>query len=76
MFKISRDAGILVVFSLVCTFGVSNIVPYIPIFGREVGMPVAMIGNLVLLYYLLQSVTRIPLGKLSDLIGHHKPVLL
>lgn len=76
MFKINRDAGILVVFSLICTFGVSNIVPYIPIFGREIGMPVALIGNLVLLYYLLQSVTRIPLGKLSDLIGHHKPILL
>lgn len=76
MFKISKDARILIVFSLVCTFGVSNIVPYIPIFGREIGMPVALIGNLVLLYYLLQAVTRIPLGKLSDLIGHHKPVLL
>lgn len=76
MFKINRDAGVLVVFSLVCTFGVSNIVPYIPIFGQEIGMPVALIGNLVLLYYLLQSVTRIPLGRISDLIGHHKPVLL
>lgn len=39
-------------------------------------MPVALIGNLVVLYYLLQVVTRIPLGKISDLIGHHKPVLL
>jgi len=76
VFHIERDAKILVVFSLFCTFGVSNIVPYIPIFGREIGMPVALIGNLVLLYYLLQAVTRIPLGRLSDLIGHHRPVLL
>ncbi len=76
MFHIERDAKILVVFSLFCTFGVSNIIPYIPIFGREIGMPVALIGNLVLLYYLLQAVTRIPLGRLSDLIGHHRPVLL
>jgi len=73
---LERDAKILIVFSLVCTFGVSNIIPYIPIFGREIGMPVALIGNLVLLYYLLQAMTRIPLGRLSDLIGHHKPVLL
>lgn len=76
MFRIKKDAKILIVFTLFCTFGVSNIVPYIPIFGREIGMPVALIGNLVLLYYLLQAVTRIPLGRLSDLIGHHKPVLL
>ncbi|MBS3736138.1 MAG: MFS transporter [Candidatus Bipolaricaulota bacterium] len=76
MFRIKKDAKILIVFSLVCTFGVSNIIPYIPIFGREIGMPVALIGNLVLLYYLLQAVTRIPLGRLSDLIGHHKPILL
>lgn len=76
MFRINKDAKILIVFSLVCTFGVSNIVPYIPIFGREIGMPVALIGNLVLLYYLLQAVTRIPLGRLSDLIGHHRPILL
>ncbi len=73
---LEKDAKILIVFSLVCTFGVSNIIPYVPIFGREIGMPVALIGNLVLLYYLLQAVTRIPLGRLSDLIGHHKPVLL
>lgn len=39
-------------------------------------MPVVLIGNLILIYYLLQSVTRIPLGRLSDLIGHHKPVML
>ena len=76
MFRIEKDAKILIVFSLFCTFGVSNIVPYIPIFGREIGMPVALIGNLVVLYYLLQAATRIPLGRLSDLIGHHRPVLL
>lgn len=76
MFRIKKNAKILIVFSFVCTFGVSNIIPYVPIFGREVGMPVVLIGNLVLIYYLLQSVTRIPLGRLSDLIGHHKPIIL
>lgn len=35
MSKISKEARILIVFSLVCTFGVSNIVPYIPFLGEK-----------------------------------------
>lgn len=76
MLEINKDVKILTVFSALCTFGVGSIIPYIPIFGQEIGMPVVLIGNMVLLYYLLQALTRIPLGKLSDLVGHHKPVLL
>ena len=76
MLEINKDVKILTVFSALCTFGVGSIIPYIPIFGQEIGMPVVLIGNMVLLYYLLQAMTRIPLGKLSDLVGHHKPVFL
>ncbi len=76
MFDLDRGAKTLIGFSLLSTFGVSAVFPYIPIFGKEIGMPVFLIGNLVLLYYLLQTVTRIPLGKFSDIVGHHAPILI
>ena len=74
--KFKKEVWLLIAFSTLCTFGVSSVFPYIPIHGQEIGIPVTIIGQLVVLYYLLQSATRIPLGKLSDTIGHHKPVLL
>lgn len=73
--QIDTGIWILIVFSVLTTFGVSVVFPYIPIHGQEIGIPVTIIGYLVVLYYLLQAVTRIPLGKMSDIIGHHKPVL-
>lgn len=76
MLDIQKEAKILIIFSLFCSFGVSVVFPYIPIFGKEIGMPVILIGNLVVLYYLLQALTRIPLGKLSDLIGHDRPIFI
>ncbi len=76
MFSFKKEVWLLIAFSALCTFGVSSVFPYIPIHGKEIGIPVTIIGQLVVLYYLLQSVTRIPLGKLSDTIGHHKPVLI
>lgn len=76
MFDVERGAKILILFSLFCSFGVSTVFPYIPIFGKEIGMPVILIGNLVVLYYLLQAATRIPLGKISDLIGHYRPIFI
>lgn len=76
MFNIERGARTLIAFSLLSSFGVSAVFPYIPIFGKEIGMPVFLIGNLVLLYYLLQAVTRIPLGKISDIVGHHAPIMI
>lgn len=71
---IKQEAWILVVYAIACAFGVSMIFPYIPVHAKEIGIPVSIIGYLVVLYYLLQAVTRIPLGRLSDLVGHHRPV--
>lgn len=63
-------------YAVVTAFGISMVFPYIPVYGKEIGIPVSIIGYLVVLYYLLQAITRIPLGRLSDIIGHHRPVML
>lgn len=76
MLVLKKETTILILFSVLVTFGVSMIFPYVPVHGREIGIPVGIIGHLVVLYYLLQAVTRIPLGKLSDIIGYHHPVLV
>jgi len=73
---IPKEAWVLITFSIVCTFGVSAVFPYIPIHGSEIGISVTIIGHLIVLYYLLQAITRIPLGRLADLVGHHKPIFL
>ena len=73
---IKRETLILVAYATVTSFGVSMVSPYIPIHAKEMGIPISIIGYMVVVYYLLQTLTRIPLGKLSDLIGHHRPVFL
>ncbi len=64
------------VYAVACAFGVSVVFPYIPVHGKEIGIPVSIIGYLVVLYYLLQAITRIPLGRLSDIVGHYRPIFL
>lgn len=75
-YGLKKEAWILLIYAVITAFGVSMIFPYIPVYGKEIGIPISIIGYLVVLYYLLQAMTRIPLGRLSDLIGHHRPVFL
>lgn len=74
--ELSWEAALLIAFAVLTTFGVSVVFPYIPVHGKEIGMPLALIGNLIVMYYLLQALSRVPLGQVSDTIGHHRPILL
>jgi MFS family permease len=64
-----RDAVMLVAFATLSSFAVSMILPYIPLFGREIGMPLGLVGNLIFAYYAIEALTRIPIGSASDAIG-------
>lgn len=48
--------------------------PYIPLYGEDIGMPIATIGYLVALYHLAQFFGRIPMGTISDVIGYKKTI--
>ena len=65
-----REAWILVAFATLSSFAVSLILPYIPLFGREIGMPIALVGNLIFAYYAIEAVARIPIGSFSDATGY------
>lgn len=76
LYGVKKEAWMLVSYAVVTAFGISMVFPYIPVYGKEIGIPVSIIGYLVVLFYLLQAITRIPLGRLSDIIGHQRPVML
>ena len=63
-------------FAAVSSIGASMILPYIPVYGREVGMSVGLVGYLVFMYYGIEALTRVPVGSLSDIIGHSKVILI
>lgn len=65
-----HEAKLLVIFATLSSLGVSMILPYIPLFGREVGMPISIVGFLIFAYYGIEVIARIPIGFLSDAIGH------
>lgn len=63
-------------FAAVSSIGASMIMPYIPVYGREIGMSVGLVGYLVFIYYGVEALTRVPVGSLSDVIGHSKVILV
>lgn len=64
----------VILFSVLLSFLVAMIIPYIPLYGKDIGLPVATIGYVVAFYYLVQFMGRIPLGTLSDVIGYKKVI--
>ncbi len=66
---------LLTLFAFVSSAGSSMIMPYIPLYGQEIGMSVALTGILVFLFYGTDTVFRIPIGSLSEIIGYNRIVL-
>lgn len=50
--------------------GASAIAPFLPIYLRERGSSVALVGLIMASYFLASTVTQIPLGHLGDAVGH------
>ncbi len=66
---------VLTLFAFVSSAGSSMIMPYIPIYGSEIGMSVGLTGVLVFVFYGTDTIFRIPIGSLSEVIGYHRIVL-
>lgn len=65
-----RKAILLTAITTISSLGVSMILPYIPIYGEEIGIPINIVGYLIFIYYGIAVITRIPIGFLSDALGH------
>lgn len=59
-------------FSLILVLTVAMILPYIPLYGEDLGLSISMIGYIVAAYHITQVLGRVPLGTLSDAIGYKK----
>lgn len=60
---------LLITFATISSVGLSSILPYIPLFGREIGMPISLVGFLIFVYYGIEVISRIPIGSLTDILG-------
>ncbi len=65
-----REGKLLVMFAAISSFSVSMVLPYIPLFGKEIGMPIWLVGYLIFAYYGIEVLTRIPIGFLSDIFSY------
>ncbi len=74
MEKQERLFWILTLFAVVSSIGSSMITPYLPLFGEEIGMTIGLVGYLVFVNYAVAAVSRIPIGSVSDFLGHGKVI--
>lgn len=71
-----RQIWLLVIFATSSSIGVSMLIPYIPLFGREIGMPISLVGYLIFAYYGIEVITRIPIGAISDIMGEADVIIV
>ena len=67
---------ILTVFATLSTMCSLMILTYIPLYGREIGMPVSLVGYLIFFYYGSEALIRVPVGSLADFFGYGKVIIL
>ena len=65
-----RQFFVLTLFATLSTMSSLMILPYIPLYGREIGMPLSLVGYLIFFYYGSEAVVRISVGSLADFVGY------
>lgn len=68
--KLKKHLWLVILFAVILSTLVAMIMPYIPLYGKDIGLPIAIIGYVIAVYHLVQVIGRIPLGTLSDVIGY------
>jgi len=64
-----NDVKIITLFAALGSTAGSMLMPYIPLYGQEIGMPIALIGYLVFVYYISEMTARIPMGSMTGVMG-------
>ncbi|PTD93362.1 hypothetical protein C9439_08095 [archaeon SCG-AAA382B04] len=67
---------VLIAFATLASISNSMLLPYIPVYAKaEAGMPLALVGYLVFIYYGTEMITRIPIGSIGEYSGHNTMVI-
>jgi len=70
--QLKKKVALVIILAFILSFSVAVILPYIPLYGEDIGLSVSMIGYVVALYHLAQFFGRIPMGSLTDIFGYGK----
>lgn len=75
-FLLRDSIKLLIAFATLASISNSMLLPYIPVFAKtQAGMPLALVGYLVFFYYGTEMITRIPIGSVSEFLGHDAMVV-
>lgn len=72
MVYLKKKVALVIILGFILSFSVAVIIPYIPLYGEEIGLSVSVIGYIVATYHLIQFFGRIPMGSFSDIFGYGK----
>ncbi len=68
--SLNKKVTLVIILAFILSFSIAIILPYIPLYGEDIGLSVSMIGYVVAIYHLAQFVGRIPMGSLTDIYGY------
>lgn len=68
--QLKKKVALVIILAFILSFSVAVLLPYIPLYGEDIGLSVSMIGYVVATYHLAQFLGRIPMGSLTDIYGY------
>lgn len=69
---LKKKVALVIILAFILSFSVAVLLPYIPLYGEDIGLSVAMIGYVIATYHLAQLLGRVPMGSLTDIFGYGK----
>lgn len=72
---LKKDLLSAVILAFILSFIGVILLSYIPLYGEDIGLSVAMIGYVVAVYQLAQLIGRIPMGALFDILGYGRVIV-
>ncbi len=70
-----KDVLLVIILAFILSFLIALLLPYIPLYGEDIGLSISMIGYVVAVYHLVQVFGRIPMGSLSDILGYNRMIV-
>ncbi len=67
---LKKKVILVIVLAFILSFSIAVLLPYIPLYGEDIGLSVSMIGYVIAVYHLAQFLGRIPMGSLTDIYGY------
>ncbi len=75
MDKLKKRVLLVITLAFILSFLIALLLPYIPLYGEDIGLSISMIGYVIAVYHITQFAGRIPMGSLTDTFGYGKIIL-